>query len=240
VLVSIRRELIMITSERHEIARGDVVEVAGHRVGEAPRLGEVLEVLHTGDRVHYRVRWDDEHETIFYPSSDTTLRQAPLRAPSAHGTATERLIEFLREAEVEFELLPHARTLTAKGEARALGVMPQEIAKTVIAVAEDGFVRAVVRASDRVDLSKLAAAARFAEPALVDESELARAYPQFELGAVPPFGGPAGDTVVVDERLEACEYVVLEAGAHESSLRLRPADLIRASGAAVGDIAAGG
>jgi prolyl-tRNA editing enzyme YbaK/EbsC (Cys-tRNA(Pro) deacylase) len=228
----------MVTNEQHEIAPRDVVEVAGRRVGEAPRLGEVLEVLRSGDRVHYRVRWDDGHESIFYPSSDTTLRPAPPRATTARGAATESLVELLREAEVEFELLPHARTLTAKGEARALGVLPQETAKTVIATAGGRFVRAVVCANDRVNLHKLAAAAGAPELALADESELALAYPQFELGAVPPFGGPAGDDVVVDERLTACEYVVLEAGAHDTSLRLRPDDLIAVSSASVGDIAA--
>jgi prolyl-tRNA editing enzyme YbaK/EbsC (Cys-tRNA(Pro) deacylase) len=228
----------MVTNEQHEIVRGDVVEVAGHRLGERPRLGEVLEVLRSGDRVHYRVGWDDGHESIFYPSSDTTLRRAQPRTAATLGSATESLVDLLREAEVEFELLPHARTLTATGEAQALGVLPQETAKTVITTAEGRFVRAVVCASDRVNLRKLAAAAGALELALTDESELALAYPQFELGAVPPFGGPAGDTVVVDERLAGCEYVVLEAGAHNTSLRLRPDDLIAVSGASVGDIAA--
>ncbi len=35
-----------------------------------PKTGEVLEVLNTGGAVHYRVRWDDGHEALFYPGSD--------------------------------------------------------------------------------------------------------------------------------------------------------------------------
>ncbi|HZQ03796.1 MAG TPA: DUF1918 domain-containing protein [Gaiellaceae bacterium] len=55
---------------------GAVVEVHGHRVGEAVRRGEVLEVLGEPGQQHYRVRWDDGRESIFYPSSDAIVRPA--------------------------------------------------------------------------------------------------------------------------------------------------------------------
>jgi prolyl-tRNA editing enzyme YbaK/EbsC (Cys-tRNA(Pro) deacylase) len=54
---------------------------------------------------------------------------------------------------------------------------------------------------------------------------------------VPPFGGPAGDTVVIDRRLAACEHVVLDAGVHDTSLRLRAEDLISVADAQLADIA---
>ena len=55
---------------------GAVIEVHEHHVGEKPRTGEIVEVLGEPAHEHYRVRWDDGHESIFYPSSDTTIRQA--------------------------------------------------------------------------------------------------------------------------------------------------------------------
>ena len=60
---------------------GDVVVVTGHRVGDHERLGEILEVLGEGEHAHYRVRWDDGAESIFYPGSDATIR--PSRKTSA-------------------------------------------------------------------------------------------------------------------------------------------------------------
>ena len=54
--------------------RGDVVVVTGHRVGEPERTGEILEVLGEPGHRRYRVRWDDGHESIFYPGSDATVR----------------------------------------------------------------------------------------------------------------------------------------------------------------------
>ena len=53
-----------------------MIEIHAHSLGEKPRTGEILEVLGEPTHEHYRVRWDDGHESIFYPSSDTTIRQA--------------------------------------------------------------------------------------------------------------------------------------------------------------------
>jgi hypothetical protein len=55
---------------------GAVVEVHGHHLGEASRTGEILEVLGEAGQLHYRVRWEDGHESLFYPSSDATVRPA--------------------------------------------------------------------------------------------------------------------------------------------------------------------
>jgi hypothetical protein len=48
---------------------GDRIVVESLHVGQARREGEVLEVV-AGERDHYRVRWDDGHESIYFPSSD--------------------------------------------------------------------------------------------------------------------------------------------------------------------------
>lgn len=59
---------------------GDVVTIEGHHVGEGRRSGEILEVLGEPGHEHYRVRWEDDRETVFYPSSDATVRRRPVRA----------------------------------------------------------------------------------------------------------------------------------------------------------------
>ncbi len=63
---------------------GDLVIVSGHRVGDREQIGEVIEVLGDDRRHHYRVRWDDGHQSVFFPGSDATIR--PRRA----GTAKSR------------------------------------------------------------------------------------------------------------------------------------------------------
>src|SRR5919201_1954041 len=123
--------------------------------------------------------------------------------------AANAVIDSLRDAELTFELLPHRRTETAVGEA-----------KTLIVRADDAFVRAVLPASERLDLHKLRDVLGARDVELVSEADLGREYPEFELGAVPPFGGSHADNVVVDRRLCTCDFVVLEAGAHDEKLRL--------------------
>ena len=43
---------------------GDVVAIHAHHLGEPERLGEILEILGSADHVHFRVRWDDDHESL--------------------------------------------------------------------------------------------------------------------------------------------------------------------------------
>lgn len=61
---------------------GDLVFVSGHRVGDVVQTGEVLEVF-GGGRPHYRVRWDDGHESIYFPGSDATIRPGRTRRRTA-------------------------------------------------------------------------------------------------------------------------------------------------------------
>jgi Domain of unknown function (DUF1918) len=49
---------------------GDEIIIDGPKVDDSPRAGEVLEVLETGGVTHYRVRWDDGTDCIFFPQSD--------------------------------------------------------------------------------------------------------------------------------------------------------------------------
>ena len=49
---------------------GDEIVVDQSRVGAPPRKGQIIEVREEGDTLHYVVRWDDGHETLFFPGSD--------------------------------------------------------------------------------------------------------------------------------------------------------------------------
>lgn len=51
---------------------GDRIVVESEHVGTPKREGEILEVLGTGESSHYRVRWEDGHESTFYPSAGST------------------------------------------------------------------------------------------------------------------------------------------------------------------------
>ena len=50
---------------------GDEIVVDAVHTGEPKREGEILEITDRGGVVHYRVRWDEGHESLFYPGSTT-------------------------------------------------------------------------------------------------------------------------------------------------------------------------
>jgi len=143
----------------------------------------------------------------------------------------------LDREDVGYELIPHRRTMTAGEEAAVCGVPPTEVAKTLVVATDDGYVRAVIPASQRLDLRKLRALLRHRKHVrLATEPELLDAYPMFELGAVPPVGGRHDDRTIVDRRLALLDSVVLEAGCHDESVRMETRDLLLLAEAQIADI----
>ena len=55
---------------------GDLIEITGHKTGDAPRTAQILEVLGDPGHEHYRVRWEDDHESIYFPGMDAQITRA--------------------------------------------------------------------------------------------------------------------------------------------------------------------
>jgi RimK family alpha-L-glutamate ligase len=64
---------------------GDEIAITGHAVGDAPRTAVVLEVLGEPGHERFRVRWEDGHESIYFPGGDATVHRATRRRAKAHG-----------------------------------------------------------------------------------------------------------------------------------------------------------
>jgi len=63
---------------------GDWLEVSG-LPGAIARRGQILEVLGQPGHTHYRVHWDEEHESLFYPTEGAAIvHPATARKPSRH------------------------------------------------------------------------------------------------------------------------------------------------------------
>lgn len=59
---------------------GDRVIEESERVGARGRSGEIVEVIGKGDGVHYRVRWEDGHESVFFPQMGSVKFERPQHA----------------------------------------------------------------------------------------------------------------------------------------------------------------
>jgi prolyl-tRNA editing enzyme YbaK/EbsC (Cys-tRNA(Pro) deacylase) len=135
--------------------------------------------------------------------------------------------DHLTERGVAFETIPHEQAFTSIAEAAALGINADEVAKTLVLKTARGLALAVIPGSRRLDprLAEEATGDRHAH--LVSEQELEKAFPGFELGALPPLGSLLGAAVYVDPEVMAHETLVFAAGTQTESVRAKTADLFR-------------
>ena len=64
---------------------GDQISITGHSVGDAPKTAVILEVLGESGHERFRVRWEDGHESIFFPARTPSCFVRP--AQRAKSTA---------------------------------------------------------------------------------------------------------------------------------------------------------
>jgi Ala-tRNA(Pro) deacylase len=119
-----------------------------------------------------------------------------------------------------YELCLHEHTHTSAQTARSAHVPPGLLAKSVILEDDTGCVMAVVPADHTVMVGELGRMLHRSQLRLSDEARIAALFDGCERGAVPPVGMAWGLETIVDEALEGHDVVYLEAGDHESLLRM--------------------
>jgi Ala-tRNA(Pro) deacylase len=144
--------------------------------------------------------------------------------------------EFLQREGVRYEVVEHERTQTAAAEARAAGMPPSDVAKTVVLRDEEGVRLAVVPSSERLDMHKVKLALGSKRLRLVTEQEMAEEFDEFEVGAVPPFGPMFQALELVDQRLLGHDRILCCGGDHEHGVLVDPNDVVQAGRARVADI----
>jgi prolyl-tRNA editing enzyme YbaK/EbsC (Cys-tRNA(Pro) deacylase) len=125
-----------------------------------------------------------------------------------------------------------ASTRTARDAAEAIGCAVGQIVKSLVWMAGDEPVLALVGGDRRLDPARLAAAldAPDVRQASADE---ARAATGFAIGGVPPFGHATPLRAAMDEGLTRHETVWAAAGTPRTVFAIAPADLAARSGATV-------
>jgi len=156
---------------------------------------------------------------------------------SVTSTRVEAIAGFLEGAGIPFELIEHAPTASALGEARLEGWSPERVAKTIVLHDGARYLLAAVSAADRLAMHKLRdllgadRRLRFA-----DEQEIQRDFPSMEVGAVPPFGPFVPAAEVIDAALARQPRILCPAGDHRHSVIVSPRDLVRVMDAKVADV----
>lgn len=134
------------------------------------------------------------------------------------------ILEFLANAGVDYEVSQHAPVFSAQKMAAVEHEPGMYVAKPVIIKADDRYFMCVVSANRKVDLMKVKKhlGAQLAD--LAAEAEIAKLFPDCELGAEPPFGNLYELPTLMDQSLEADDHILFQAGNHGQSIRMSMAD----------------
>ncbi|MEO8263248.1 MAG: Cys-tRNA(Pro) deacylase [Pseudolysinimonas sp.] len=121
--------------------------------------------------------------------------------------------------------------------ANALGLDPDRVFKTLLADVDGHLVVAIVPVTGKLDLKRLAAAAGGKRAAMADPA-LAERRTGYVVGGISPIGQKTAHPTVLDETADLWDTVYVSGGRRGFDIELTPADLLRATGATVADIAA--
>lgn len=116
--------------------------------------------------------------------------------------------------------------------AEALGLPPEQVLKTLLAVADGALVVAVVPVTGQLDLKALASAVGAKRAAMAEPSAAERAT-GYVVGGISPLGQKRPHPTVVDSSALDHEVVYVSGGRRGLDLGLAPADLVRLTSATV-------
>ena len=132
----------------------------------------------------------------------------------------KRLKQFLDDSGVSYATIDHSPAYTAQETAHVAHISGNDIAKTVIAKADDEMVMIVLPASDMVVLDFLEDALGNKHVEMATEAEFRDRFPECEVGAMPPFGNLFGMDVYVSERLTLEDEIAFNAGTHTELIKM--------------------
>lgn len=134
--------------------------------------------------------------------------------------------DFLTREKLEYSVIHHPHSESSDTTAEAAHVSGERLAKGVLLKDNRGYLLAVVPATHTLETGTLNQ--RIRRPMIMaSESEIARLFPDCEVGAIPAVGKAYGLTTVVEHALCKLPEVFFEAGDHETLVRVDNKDFMR-------------
>lgn len=146
-----------------------------------------------------------------------------------------KLKQYLDNEKISYEVLQHSAAFTAQEVAGAQHVPGKHAMKTVIVKADGKFVMCLLPATHLLDLKKFKEAIKATDVTLATEGDLAKLFPEYDIGAEPPFGQLFNLDVYADKSFDPNATVIFNAGTHTDTVRLKYSDYLRAAKPKIGD-----
>ncbi|HXH21418.1 MAG TPA: YbaK/EbsC family protein [Dehalococcoidia bacterium] len=149
----------------------------------------------------------------------------------------EKLRDLFDRHGAHYELVAHPTAYTAQEAAQAAHVPGHEFCKSVVVYIDGKPGMLVLPAPHVVSIAAVRDALGARDVRLATEKEMAELFPDCDVGAQPPFGGPWRLPVYVDSGLLDAKEVVFEAGLHTQAVMMPLQDYLKVASPRVLDFA---
>ena len=148
---------------------------------------------------------------------------------------SRKLKTYLDKNKVKYSTLKHKEAFTAQEIAAAGHIPGKQVVKSVLIKADDKYILAVLPAIHLVDFSSLKKALKAKKVSLATENEISKVVPDFEIGAMPPFGSMFDLPVYADSILKEDKEIVFNAGTHKDMVKMKYKDFEKLAKPALGE-----
>jgi prolyl-tRNA editing enzyme YbaK/EbsC (Cys-tRNA(Pro) deacylase) len=149
--------------------------------------------------------------------------------------SVQRVADALRAAGIHAEIVELSdSTRTADEAAAAIGTSVPKIVKSLVFLADDAPILALVSGSNRLDTDRLGTA--LGRSIARADAATVRAATGFAIGGVPPLGHATALDILIDRDLLQYDIVWAAAGTPNAVFPIAPAALVSATGGRVVDL----
>ncbi len=141
--------------------------------------------------------------------------------------AERRLLRFLEENGVTYELIKHSPTFTAQETADAANISGKLFAKSVLLKADGKLIMVVEPGHMTLDLEWIKNQLDCKDVQLATEEEFQAKFPNCEVGAIPPFGNLYDLPVYLIDKIPHDCDIAFDAGTHSEIIKVQFKDWLR-------------
>jgi len=137
---------------------------------------------------------------------------------------SDRLQRFLDSRQAKYAISSHHTAFTAREVAAVEHLPAREVAKVVVVFGDGKYHMIVIPANRLVDFQEVRHTLGLTQARLATEEELAKLFPDCELGAMPPVGEVYGLPLYLDSSLLDEEMIAFNGGTHRDILHMKTED----------------
>jgi len=151
-------------------------------------------------------------------------------------TIFEKIKKILDEAEVKYSVIEHEPVYTSVQAGRIRDVDISQGAKSLILIADERPILAVVPGDKKVDFKTLKRSFGIKDLRMASPDEVVK-ITTLEIGAIPPIGRAMGIDSYYDQSFLEKDDVVFNAGSHTISIFMKACDLLALERPEISEIA---